>query len=159
MNKLHLPIIGLFVLLFTQSAFAQNSQHDGAWVCDPERSSWSDGKFPRDIFSLTINITMTDDKITYASVNDSLKPKMFHTNYETTLDGADSVFEGQARFNQVAVQQLREDEFEILKKKDGDVIVGEYWTFRPDGKTLVRRGVAKSPEGISKAYEEFFVRN
>jgi hypothetical protein len=43
--------------------------------------------------------------------------------------------------------------------KDGDVIVGEFWTFRPDGKTLVRRGVGKSPQGTSRAYQETFIRN
>jgi hypothetical protein len=46
----------------------------------------------------------------------------------------------------------------VLEQKDGDVIVGQYWRFSPDGKTLVRWGVGKAPDGKSKAFLEWFDR-
>ncbi|CAN7606070.1 hypothetical protein LJR225_004591 [Phenylobacterium sp. LjRoot225] len=131
--------------------------HDGAWSSVESQSYWSDGKLPKG-FKLTINLAFGDNKLEYHSVNTTMPGKEFKTDYLTTLDGTPAIFENQDRFNQVSVKQLGPDEFQILKMKDGDVIVGEFWTFRPDGKTLVRRGVGKSPEGRSKAYQETFVR-
>lgn len=136
---------------------AAASPHNGSWESVHDLSSWSDGNFPKD-FKLTINVKFDDNKLEYHSVNTTNPDKPFKTDYVASLDGKHHPFAEQARFNQIAVRQLAPNEFEILKMKDGDVIVGEYWTFRPDGKTLVRRGVGKSPEGKSKAYEEYFVR-
>lgn len=131
--------------------------HDGAWESVESRSYWSDGKLPKG-FKLTINLKFGDNKLEYHSVNTTQPDKPFKTDYLTSLDGVPAIFDNQDRFNQVSVKQLGPDEFQILKMKDGDVIVGEFWTFRPDGKTLVRRGVGKSPQGVSKAYQETFVR-
>ncbi|MBB5737644.1 uncharacterized protein YfaQ (DUF2300 family) [Xanthomonas arboricola] len=64
----------------------------------------------------------------------------------------------QVEQHQIAVSKTGADTYQILKMKDDDVIVGEFWTFSADGKTLIRNGVGKSPEGKSKAYHEFFER-
>jgi hypothetical protein len=45
-----------------------------------------------------------------------------------------------------------------MKMKDDDVIVGEFWTFLRDRRTLVRRGVGKNATGKSRVFEEYFVR-
>jgi hypothetical protein len=45
---------------------------------------------------------------------------------------------------------------EILEMKDGDVIVGAIYELMPGGKRFVRRGIAKSADGQSHEYEEFF---
>ena len=147
--------VGATLLMTAGQALAANP-HDGSWVSVEEKSYWSDGNLPKG-FKLTINLKFGDNKLEYHSVN-TTGGREFKTDYLTSLDGTPAVFKDQARFNQVSVKQLGPDEFQILKMKDGDVIVGEFWTFRPDGKTLVRRGVGKSPEGRSKAYQETFVR-
>jgi len=139
-----------------QGAWAANP-HDGAWESVESLSSWSDGKFPKG-FKLTINLRFTDNKLEYHSVNTTNSDRPFKTDYETTLDSVPHPFNEQARFNTIRVRQINADEFEILKMKDDDVIVGEYWTFSKDGRTLVRRGIGKSPEGKSKAYSEYFRR-
>ncbi|KRB41304.1 MAG: hypothetical protein V4514_17325 [Pseudomonadota bacterium] len=149
-------IAALAVTLVSSPAWAA-SPHDGSWESVEAKSSWSDGNFPKG-FKLTINVKFTADQLEYHSVNTTRADKPFKTDYVTSLDGKPHEFHEQARFNQIAVRKLNANEYEILKMKDGDVIVGEFWTFSPDGKTLVRRGVGKSPEGRSKAYEEFFVR-
>jgi hypothetical protein len=38
------------------------------------------------------------------------------------------------------------------------VIVGEFWTFMADERTLLRRGVGKNMQGRSRAFEEYFLR-
>lgn len=155
MNRI-LTLLCAAVLLASAPARAANP-HDGAWESVESQSYWSDGKLPKG-FKLTITLKFGDNKLEYHSINSTMADKPFLTDYLTTLDGTISQFDNQDRFNQVSVKQLGPDEFQILKMKDGDVIVGEFWTFRPDGKTLVRRGVGKSPQGISKAYQESFVR-
>jgi hypothetical protein len=155
-KTLMLALTAATLAISAGQALAANP-HDGAWSSVEEKSYWSDGKLPKG-FKLTINLLFGDNKLEYHSVNSTQPGKDFKTDYLTTLDGTPTLFENQERFNQVSVKQLGADEFQILKMKDGDVIVGEFWTFRPDGKTLVRRGVGKSPEGKSKAYQETFVR-
>jgi hypothetical protein len=133
------------------------SPHDGAWKLVESKSNWSNGKFPKGM-SLTINLKFEDNKIEYHSVNDTRPTKLYKVDYVTTLDGKPSPLNEQERFNKIAVSKTGEDTYQILKMKDEDVVVGEFWTFYPDGKTLIRRGVGKSPEGISKAYTEYFER-
>ncbi|WP_374569756.1 hypothetical protein [Phenylobacterium sp.] len=133
------------------------SPHDGAWESTAEGTYWSNGQLPKD-FKLTLNLKFGDNRLQYHSVNTTRPDKPFLTDYETSLDGKPNPFTGQPRFDQISVTRLGPDEFQILKLKGGDVIIGEFWTFSADGKTLVRRGVAKSPEGISKAYQETFIR-
>lgn len=132
------------------------SPHDGAWTIDPSHSFWSStGPLPAK-FRLTVDLKFGPNKLEYHSVN-TTGAKPYVSDHVTTLDGAVTPFANQERFNQVAVTQTDPDNLQILKMKDGDVIAGEFWTFSPDGKTAIRRGVGKSPEGKSHAYQEFFV--
>jgi hypothetical protein len=137
-------------------ALAAGNPHDGAWESIHEGSYWSDGKLPHD-FKLTVNLKFGDNKLEYHSVNTTQPDKPYISDHVTTLDGVVAPFPNQARFNQVSVKQTGPDDITILKMKDGDVIAGEFWHFSPDGKTAVRHGVGKSPEGVSKAYQENFV--
>lgn len=139
------------------AAAASATRFNGKWHSTPQGTYWSDGKLPAG-FSLTIELTFGPNQLLYSSVNDTNKAKPMGLSYTATLDGATLPLTGQARFNQMAVKQTSANEFQLLKSKDGDVIVAEFWTFYPDGKTLVRRGVGKSPEGVSKAFQETFVR-
>ena len=141
--------------LSAASAQAANP-HDGAWVSVHEGSYWSDGKLPPN-FKLTVNLKFGPNKLEYHSINTTQPDKPYISDHVTTLDGAVTPFASQARFNQVSVKQTGPNEITILKMKDGDVIAGEFWTFSPDGKTAVRHGVGKSPEGVSKAYQETFI--
>jgi hypothetical protein len=137
-------------------ALAANT-HDGAWQSVHEGSYWSDGKLAPN-FKLTVHLKFEPNKLTYHSENTTQPDKPYISDHVTTLDGTPGPFPNQQRFNQVSVKQTGPNDMAILKMKDGDVIAGEFWTFSADGKTAVRRGVGKSPEGISKAYEEHFVR-
>jgi hypothetical protein len=138
------------------SAQAAGKSHDGAWESIHEGSYWSDGKLdPK--FKLTVNLKFGPNKLEYHSVNTTNPDKPYISDHVTTLDGTPAPFPNQARFNQVSVKQTGPDDITILKMKDGDVIAGEFWHFSADGKTAVRHGVGKSPEGVSKAYEEHFV--
>jgi len=130
--------------------------HDGAWQSVHEGSYWSDGKLAPN-FKLTVWLTFAPNKLTYHSENTTDPAKPYISDHVTTLDGAVTPFANQERFNQVSVTQTDPDNLQILKMKDGDVIAGEFWSFSADGKTAVRRGVGKSPEGKSHAYQEFFV--
>ncbi|CAN1527840.1 hypothetical protein MCERH10_01285 [Caulobacteraceae bacterium] len=153
------PALAISAIASSQS-FAQAglSRHSGTWRIDASRSSFSDGTFPPNM-SLTIDMTISNGRIVYGSVNDTNKtrpPSL--TNFDTTLDGVPSAFLGQDRFNKISVLQLNPNEFRIMKMKDDDVIVGEFWTFLRDRRTLVRRGVGKNATGKSRVFEEYFVR-
>jgi hypothetical protein len=88
-------------------------------------------------------------------VNDTNKEKPAGLDYTAKLDWKPDPLEN-PRFNQVAVRRLNEREFEVLEMKDGDVLVSGIYELVPGGKRFVRRGVAKTPEGRSREYEEFF---
>ena len=141
----------------SRSTAASAARFNGKWHSVPEGTFWSNGELPAG-FSLMIDLEFGPNSLVYTSVNDTDKAKPMGLTYTATLDGATLPLPGQARYNQVSVRQLSKNEFQLLKSKDGDVIVAEFWTFYPDGKTLVRRGVGKSPEGISKAFQETFKR-
>ena len=155
-RRMTLSLAAVAALAFAAPALAAGP-HDGAWQSVHEGSYWSDGKLAPN-FKLTVWLTFAPNKLTYHSENTTDPAKPYISDHVTTLDGAPAPFPNQARFNQVSVRQTGPDDLAILKMKDGDVIAGEFWTFSADGKTAVRRGVAKSPEGISKAYEEHFMR-
>ena len=133
------------------------TDHSGSYHSVEAKSSWSDGQLPKG-FSLTITVKFSGDKLTYHSANDTNKVKVVGLDFSTSLDGTPSPVANQSRYNQISVKRLGPDNLEILEMKDGDVIVGSFWTFSPDGKSFVRRGVGKNPAGKSKAFEEYFVR-
>lgn len=145
-------------LLAATPALATPARESGTWRIDASRSSFSDGTFPPNM-SLTIDMTLRDTRIVYSSVNDTNKdrPPML-TNWEASLDGMVGPLNESARFNQISVLRLNPMEYRVLKMKDGDVIVGEFWTFMADERTLLRRGVCKNMQGRSRAFEEYFLR-
>ena len=129
----------------------------GAWVYVARGSYWSNNDLPKE-FSLTIDMKFSHDRLTYSSVNDTDKSKIGRLEFVAPLDGTVVPIENQPRYNQVSVRRTEDDGLEIIQYKDGDVIVGSFYTFLSDGKTLVRCGVGKAQDGKSKAYREYFVR-
>ena len=153
-----LPTISLLALIMSGLAVAADNPFAGTWKIDDSKSSWSDGRFPKNM-SLTIDLNFNGNEIKYHSVNDTAKGKPPAViDYVATMDGKSYPLPNSARFNQVSIRRLSDDQMEILELKDGDVIVGAIWEVLPGGKRLVRRGIGKSPEGKSHAYEEFFAR-
>jgi hypothetical protein len=136
---------------------AAEPDHSGAWHCIAEKSSWSNGQFPK-TFSLTLHISFDEDQIRYHSVNDTNRNTPANLEFTAPLDGTVASLPNNVRFNQVSVRMHGPNELEMLKMKDGDVIVGSFWRFSADGKMLVRRGVDKGADGKSRVFEEYFTR-
>jgi hypothetical protein len=141
-------------LAFAAAPALAANPHDGDWTAVVSKEP---GNTIEPGFKLTINFKFGDNRLVYHSVNTTQPDKPYISDHETTLDGKVFPFPNQVRFNQVSVTQTSPNELQILKMKDGDVIAGEFWSFSADGKTAVRRGVAKTPEGKSHAYQEHFV--
>jgi hypothetical protein len=127
----------------------------GKWKIDTPRSSWSDGKFPKNM-SITIDLVFHDGRLTYHSINDTNKEKPAFLDWVAKLDWQTYPIRNNARFNEVRVRLLTPAQLEVLELKDGDVIVSALWELLPGGKRFVRRGVGKDAEGKSHEYEEFF---
>lgn len=149
-------VVGLLACSAFVSAFGAENPFSGSWKIDAPKSSWSNGRFPKNM-SLAIDLVFTGDEIKYHSVNDTAKDKPPNLiDYVAKMDGKTYPLPNNSRFNQVTVRRLGDRQMEVLELKDGDVIVGAIWEILPDGKRMVRRGVGKSPDGKSHAYEEFF---
>ncbi len=147
-----LPMI---VLLALAAAPAMAASHDGVYQSNEAKSFWSDGKFPKG-FKLSIELKWLPNKLVYHAVNTTNPTKPYINNFEATLDDQVGPLNDNARFNEIRIKQLSPDAFQVLEQKDGDVIVGQHWEFSKDGKTLVRWGVGKAPDGKSKAFLEWF---
>ncbi len=139
----------------TLAAHAASDPFDGTWKINDAKSSWSDGKFPHNM-SLMIQVKIENNKITYHSVNDTMKDKPAVADFVAELDGKPHPFNDSTRFNQVQVRRTAPTQLELLEMKDGDVIVGAWWWVSADGKQLIRRGIGKAADGHSKEYEEYF---
>ena len=143
-------------LLSYSLAQAGDNLFEGKWKIDAPKSSWSDGKFPKNM-SLVINMSFTGDQIKYYSVNDTNKERPPSiVDFTAKMDWTPHPFEGSARYNQVALRSLGKTQMEVLELKDGDVIVGAIYDLLPGGKRFARRGIAKGADGKSHEYEEFF---
>ena len=136
------------------SAHAQR-RFDGSYHSVDSKSSWSNGKFPKD-FDGTITVRFEKDKLIYHSIN--VHNPSAGLDYAAPLDGTVAPMLNNVRFNQVAVKRIGSRELEILEMKDGDVLVGAYWIFAPDAKSFVRRGIAKGEDGKSYEFDETFAR-
>jgi hypothetical protein len=128
---------------------------NGKWKIDAPKSSWSNNQFPKGM-SLEIDLEFNSDELKYHSLNDTNKDKPATVDYVAKLDWKPFPLAGSARYNQVAARRLSKSQVEIIELKDGDVIVGAIYELLPGGKRFVRRGIAKSPDGSSHEYEEFF---
>jgi hypothetical protein len=142
-------------LLACGIGLAAEDPFTGTWKIDAPKSSFSNGKFPKNM-SITIQLKIEGDRIVYHSVNDTNKDKPSGIDYTATLDGKPSPATGSSQYNTVSVRRIAKNQLEILESKEGDVMVGAYWELFPNGKRVVRRGIAKGADGKSFEYEEFF---
>ena len=151
-------VIGALALatIFGAPALAAD-KHDGVWQSNEARSFWSDGKFPKG-FKLRIELTWLPNKLVYHAVNTTNPDKPYLNSFEASLDDKVGPLNDNARFNEIRIKPLSPDTFQVLEQKDGDVVVGQHWEFAKDGKSLVRWGVGKAPDGKSKAFLEWFDR-
>jgi len=143
------------IVLYCAIGFAAEDPLTGTWKIDTPKSSFSNGKFPKNM-SITITLKIQGDQLIYHSVNDTNKDKPSGVDYTATMDGKPYPATGSASFNTVSVRRLSKNQLEILESKDGDVMVGAIWELSPDSKRFVRRGIAKGADGKSWEYEEFF---
>ncbi|MDF0487459.1 hypothetical protein PX554_04905 [Sphingomonas sp. H39-1-10] len=152
MKMLFAPL--LLAAAITSPAFA--ADHSGTYHSVESKSFWSNGEFPKG-FSLTIDLKFSPNTLEYHAVNDTVKGKPPYKNdFVATLDDQVGPLNDNARFNQIRIKTLGPNTYQVLEQKDGDVIVGQYWEFSKDGKSLVRWGVGKAPDGKSKAFLEWF---
>jgi hypothetical protein len=159
MRKMMTGLVAAAAMTTAVPAVAQSiSDHEGAWQAAPAESAWAGGgaALPAG-FKLVINLHFSPNHLAYHSVNTTDPAKPYISDHESSLDGTVAPFPNQTRFNQVSVKVTGPNDMTVLKMKDGDVIAGEFWSFSADGKTAIRRGVGKTPEGKSHAYEEHFV--
>lgn len=159
---IHKMMLSVCAALFATGAPAwaqnyDNSALSGSYHSVHEKSFWSNDQFPPN-FSLTLDLRFTASGLDYTSANDSNKAQVHGNSFHAALDDSVTPLPGKARYNQVRIRQLGPRTFQVLENKDGDVIVGQYWEFSQDGKTLKRWGVGKAPDGISKAFLETFER-
>jgi hypothetical protein len=147
---------GLLLLLLAGGvAHAAGFPFVGKWKIDAPKSSWSDGKFPKNM-SITIDLVFKNDELIYHSINDTNKDKPAMLDWKAKLDWQTYPIPNNARFNEVRVRQLTSTQLEVLELKDGDVVVSALWEMLDGGKRFVRRGVGKGADGKSHEYEEFF---
>lgn len=147
--------VSVGIVLVGAVAFAADNPLAGTWKIDAPKSSFSNGKFPKNM-SITITLKFQADRLIYHSLNDTNKDKPSGIDYTVTLDGKPSPATGSATFDTVTVRRIGKNQLEILESKDGDVMVGAYWELLPGGQRVVRRGIAKGGDGKSFEYEEFF---
>jgi hypothetical protein len=149
----------LGVVLFasiSSAAMAADNPLDGKWKINDAKSNWSNGKFPPNM-SLTIDLKVEGNVLKYYSVNDTMKDKPgMVSHFDVPMDGKPHPFPDSGRFNMVQVRSIGPNQYEVLEMKDQDVIVGAWWWVSADGKHLVRRGIGRAADGVSKEYEEFF---
>ncbi len=160
MHKMILTACAALLAGAAAPALAQtydNSALTGSYHSVHDKSFWSNDQFPKN-FSLTIEVTFTASGMDYKSVNDTNKAQLGGNSFHVALDDSITPLPGKPRYNQVRMKQLGPRQFQMLENKDGDVIVGQYWQFSEDGKTLTRWGVGKAPDGMSKAFLETFER-
>jgi len=143
------------VAMVATPAMAKDA-HSGTWVSNEAKSYWSDGKFPKG-FKLTIEMTFEPNRLVYHAVNTTRPETPYINDFVATLDDGVSPMDN-PRFNEIRIRPLDADAFQVLEQKNGDVIVGQYWRFAKDGKSLVRWGIGKAPDGKSKAFLEWFDR-
>jgi hypothetical protein len=148
----------LIASLFAALPAAAVPMHSGTWVVDPARVQFSDGLTPKNL-QLKVELTITDDRFTYRSTNTSSpdRPPAVQS-FSAPVDGTPAPITGQAGATMVSVKRLSANEYAILRLNGDDVVLGEFWTFQPDGRQVVRRGIARKPDGKARYYDEWFER-
>ena len=137
-------------------AGAADNPFAGNWKIDASKSSWTNGKFPKNM-SLEITMSFHGDELTYHGVNNTNKEKLIINDYKVKMDWKPYPLTiNTGRFDRVAVRMIAENEMEVIELKDEDVLVSAIYQLLPGGKRFARRGIAKSVNGTSLEYEEFF---
>ena len=135
---------------------AADNPYAGTWKIDTPKSSWSDGKFPKNM-SLVIAMSFKGDEVTYHSVNDTNKDRPPNlVDYVAKMNWKPFPLTGAARYNMASVRMLSATQMEVIELKDNNVIVHAIYDLMPGGKRFARRGMAISADGSSHEYEEFF---
>lgn len=150
-------VLSISLMSLAWAASAAEPDMSGVWVYTAQDSYWSTNDLPASL-SLTLDMQFSANQVVYSSVNDSDRNKIGRLSFVAPLDGTVVPIDNQSRYNQVSVRRSGPGELAIVQYLNGDVIVASFYTFRDDGQTMVRRGVGKSPEGKSKAYQEYFRR-
>ncbi|MBT9371165.1 hypothetical protein [Rhizobium sp. CSW-27] len=144
-------------LLEPSAGHWDNGHLSGVYRSVEARSYWSNGLFPKG-FRLTLTMRFEPNFLAYKGVNDTHVDKLYINQFDATLDDVTGPISGNARYNEIRIRQLSAHEFQVLELLNGDVIVGQYWCFSPGASTLMRWGVGKAPDGVSKAFFETFER-
>ena len=143
---------------FAGKAQAADNPYAGTWKIDTPKSSWSDGKFPKQM-SLTITMSFKGDEVTYHSVNDTNQDRPPNlVDYVAKMNWKPFPLTGAARYDMAAVRMLNARQMEVIELKATTVIVHAIYDLMPGGKRFARRGMAISADGSSHEYEEFFDR-
>ncbi len=158
-------LIFAMVLLVTLPAFAAPAADplSGTWKLVSAASSWSNGQAPKNV-NLTITVRITADPVTagelfeyrFANMTNAAHPVA--ATLTAPMDGKPHAIADNQRFNQISIRRIGPGQLEVLEMKDGDVILGAWWSLSPDGKQMIRRGVARTPDNHAHGYEEIFDR-
>ncbi len=158
-------LIVAILLLFTLPALAAPPADSlsGTWKLDATASSWSNGQSPKNV-ELTINVEILSEsapmgetfKYHFANVTNKAHP--IEATFTVPMDGKPHTIADNQRFNQISIRRIGSGQLEVLEMKDGDVILGAWWSLSSDGKQMIRRGVARTPDGHAHGYEEIFDR-
>ncbi len=135
----------------------------GTWKLDSAASTWSNGQAPKNV-NLTVTVKFAVDpgtggetfKYHFANVTDKSHP--VEATLTVPIDGKPHAIADSQRFNQMSIRRLGPGQLEVLEMKDGDVILGAWWSLSPDGKQMIRRGVARTSDNHAHGYEEIFDR-
>ena len=135
----------------------------GTWKLDAAASSWSNGQSPKDV-DLTIDVKIlaepapAGETFAYHFANSTNKAHPIEATFTVPIDGKPHAIADNQRFNQISIRRLGPGQLEVLEMKDGDVILGAWWSLSPDGRRMIRRGVARTPDNPAHGYEEVFER-
>ena len=110
-------------LLLAGIAHAADNPYAGTWKIDTPNSSWSDGKFPKNM-SLVISMSFKGDEVTYHSSNDTNKNRPPNlVDYTAQMNWKPYPLTGAARYNMASVRMLSPTQMEVIELKDNNVIV------------------------------------
>lgn len=132
-----------------------SSPHTGRFRLVKEKSDWSNGKLPVNM-SLTIDVTVDGDDFEYHAVNDTNPDNLYLVDFKARLDGKPYPSTGRG-IDSVSLKRLFDDEYQLLKTKEGAIIATEYWRYLEDNSAVVKHGMTLREDGVL-SYVEYFQR-
>jgi hypothetical protein len=135
---------------------------DGRWKINNALSSWSNGMMPK-AMNLTIDVEIVNDPqhsdlFRYHSSNITDTTHPLGASFDVPMDGKAHPVKDNPRFNSIQVRRIGPNQLEVLEMDYSDVVVGAWWWISPDGKQMIRRGIAHGADKVSHEFEEFFDR-